>query len=311
MTENSKIEWCDHTFNPWFGCTKVSAGCLHCYAETLMDTRYSKVKWGAGESRKRTNEQNWKLPLRWNKTAAELGIRDRVFCASLGDWLDPEVPIEWLADLILLINRTPNLDWLLLTKRIEQFGDRLRQVTLSSHDYANMLASYWLDDEPPENVWLGVTVENQKAAGERIPLLLQTPAALRFLSVEPLLEQVSLQAIPDGRSCIACEDGSHQLFECHHTLAKHVDWVIVGGESGHGARQCDLASIRAIANECKIAGIPYLIKQLGGNPVSSNPDDHIHFEKGKNNDLEKFPADLQIRQFPELKQVWRGHEQET
>src|SRR6266404_3416295 len=119
MAENSKIEWCDHTFNPWIGCQKVSPGCDHCYAEAMMDKRYGRVKWGPHGERKRTSEDNWKKPLVWAKRAN--GHRPRVFCASLADWLDNRVAPRWRSDLGRLIEDTPELDWLLLTKRPENY----------------------------------------------------------------------------------------------------------------------------------------------------------------------------------------------
>jgi len=138
MAENSKINWTTHTFNPWIGCTKVSPGCLHCYAETLMDTRYGRVKWGAGNPRSRTAPSNWKKVRSWNNRAGRDGVRPRVFCASLADWLDDEVPLEWLADLLGLISQTTNLDWLMLTKRPENWADRLSRVAMSG--FPNELA---------------------------------------------------------------------------------------------------------------------------------------------------------------------------
>ena len=119
MGENSKIEWTTHTFNPWFGCQKVSPGCDHCYAEAMMDHRYGKVQWGPHGNRIRTSQANWRLPIKWAKHAN--GSRPRVFCASLADWLDNRVPWHWRIDLAGLIDATPQLDWLLLTKRIENF----------------------------------------------------------------------------------------------------------------------------------------------------------------------------------------------
>jgi protein gp37 len=139
--ENSKIAWCDHTFNPWIGCQKVSPGCDHCYAEAMMDHRYGKVEWGPHGERKRTGDATWKQPLRWAKQAN--GGRPRVFCASLADWLDNKVPREWRSDLGRLIEATPELDWLLLTKRPE--------------NYAKLAP--WPLDKIPSNVWLGVTAE--------------------------------------------------------------------------------------------------------------------------------------------------------
>ena len=220
MGENSKIEWTDHTFNPWIGCTHVSEGCRFCYAETMMDKRLHHAEWGPGKPRVRTSAANWKKPLAWNtKSAAHYfcecaacgrrefrkwdnslppgGLsfcsdpdclalsesesdvcRPRVFCASSSDWLDPEVPIEWLADLLELIAITPHLDWLLLTKRPELWYTRIEQVfdffarDKSSHSIWPWL-SEWTNGEAPSNVWMGVSVENQKAADTRIPTLLR------------------------------------------------------------------------------------------------------------------------------------------
>ncbi len=121
MAENSKIEWTTHTFNPWIGCQKVSPGCDNCYAEAMMDHRYGRVKWGPHGERVRTSAANWGKPMQWDKAARARGVRDRVFCASLADWLDNKVPGSWREQLGLLIQATPNLDWLLLTKRIENF----------------------------------------------------------------------------------------------------------------------------------------------------------------------------------------------
>src|ERR1700730_6921319 len=118
VAENSKIEWTDHTFNPWIGCTKVSPACDHCYAEAMMDTRYGRVRWGAGEDRSRTSKANWQQPLKWNRIAQADGARPLVFCASLADVFDNEVDPLWRRELFALIEATPSLIWLLLTKRI-------------------------------------------------------------------------------------------------------------------------------------------------------------------------------------------------
>lgn len=231
MGKDSPIEWCDHTFNPWIGCSKVSPGCKNCYAETQMDHRWNKVQWGPGKPRKRTSASYWKQPLRWN-AAADQGVcvdcgtpmrndgvsidcrcgqagaigmmrRPRVFCSSLADWLDPEVSVEWLADLLDLIRRTPHQDWLLLTKRPELWEERI----CKAHDHifdnwshyndqprgdACAWISNWGHGWKPANVWIGTSVEDQKRADERIPALLQIPAKVRFLSCEPLLGDVDL-----------------------------------------------------------------------------------------------------------------------
>ena len=225
--ELSKIQWTDHTFNPWVGCTKVSPGCAHCYAEMLMDVRYKRVKWGMGNPRSRNGAEYWKKPLRWNavqwgqcgcgyrgpvengcpdcKTAEGMvPARQRVFCASLGDWLDDEVPEEWLADLLGLIHATPNLDWLLLTKRPENFQTRIKSVLLWLAEVQKTYCSDehgWLSDwrhgvKAPHNVWIGASVEDQQRAKERIPELLGIPARVRFLSCEPLLGDVDIRKVP-------------------------------------------------------------------------------------------------------------------
>jgi protein gp37 len=143
MGEYSKIEWCDHTFNPWIGCQKVSPGCDHCYAEAMMEHRYKRVKWGPHGERQRTAEQNWKKPIQWNaqshKFGKEYGRRARVFCASLADVFDNQVDASWRSDLFALIRRCRKLDWLVLTKRPENIE--------------KMLPSDWGDGY--SNVWLG------------------------------------------------------------------------------------------------------------------------------------------------------------
>lgn len=224
MGANSKIEWCDHTFNPWVGCTKVSPGCKHCYAETMMAKRWGKVEWGPQGQRVRTSEANWRKPLAWDKAAAEAGRRARVFCGSLCDVFemkdDQKADLyHWRMDLLDLVWKTPNLDWLLLTKR-PQF------------------APGWAAFE--RNVWLGTSVENQAAADERVPALLRPRPAVAFLSVEPLLGPVDLSP-----------------------WLERIDWVIVGGESGHGARPMHPDWVRALRDQCVAAGVPFFFKQWG------------------------------------------------
>lgn len=234
MAENSNIEWTDNTFNPWIGCTHVSEGCRFCYAEEMMDKRYGRVEWGKGKPRQRTSEANWKKPVQWNKAAEKAGIRTKVFCASLADVFDEEVPHEWRLDLWRLIERTPNLDWLLLTKRPQNIKS-FQQWMAGADDIS--IANF------PRNVWLGTTVENQKAADERIPILLQVPAVVRFLSVEPMIGPVRL---PDE----------------FLSLGKQA-WCIVGGESGPGARPMHPDWARDLRDQCNAACVPFLFKQWG------------------------------------------------
>jgi len=255
MAENSKIEWCDHTFNPWIGCTKISPGCANCYAEVSTPSRTMGVEWGKGNPRHRTSELNWNKPLAWNRKAEKEGVRHRVFCASLADWLDPEVPIEWLADLLDLIRQTPNLDWLLLTKRPELWNMRLDESfgTMPMHGIKSALANFvgrWLfDKNPPSNVWIGTTVENQKYADLRIPDLLKIPAKVHFLSCEPLLGKLDLRKAFDG----------DQAFP----LGMGIQWVICGGESGRGARPMHPDWARSLRDQCQAAGVPFFFKQWG------------------------------------------------
>ncbi|MFP5516341.1 MAG: phage Gp37/Gp68 family protein [Alphaproteobacteria bacterium] len=294
MAENSKIEWTDATFNPWIGCTAVSPACDHCYAEALSKARLG-VAWGKGQPRRRTSVQNWHLPLRWNRKAAKEGRRMRVFCASLADVFDTEVPNKWRDDLFALIATTPHLDWLLLTKRpkvardyITSFrregryvvGDR---ITSPDHRDGNcFLLLQEGQDWPLPNVWLGTTVEDQKMADLRIPELLSTPAAVRFLSMEPLLGPVDLKHLrqynPQGKPWVDALTGivtrgqylARSPSECSMNVSSQIpgelpriDWVITGGESGPGARPSHPDWFRSLRDQCAAAGVPFLFKQHG------------------------------------------------
>ncbi len=253
--ENSKIEWTDHTFNPGLGCAKVSDGGRDCYAEELMDKRYGKVQWGAQGTRLRTSAANWKLPFEWNRLAKEQGDRARVFCASLADVFEDKLDQwqdlrAWRKDLFQLIELTPHLDWLLLTKRpgaVNRIVIDLNQVQL------------------PANVWLGTSVENQEQADKRIPELLKIPASVRFLSVEPLLGPVDLGMVGP----IEYENHSPSYRNVLLTpllgpgVKSRIDWVIVGGESGRNARPMHISWLRSIQKQCELAGVPFLFKQWG------------------------------------------------
>lgn len=247
MAENTKIQWADHTFNPWIGCTKVSEGCKFCYAETQDNHRkWTPEGWGPGKPRKRTSAANWKKPLKWDKEAQEEGVRRRVFCASLADVFDDEVPQEWRDDLWQLVQATPNLDWLLLTKRPQ-----------SIH---GMVPACWSGGEWPANAWLGVTAENQQRADERIPLLLDCPAPVRFLSCEPLLGPLDLTQY----TC-SFRDTSPDVITIHREIA----WVICGGESGPNARRMDPEWALHLQRQCRapalfgLFSVNFFFKQAG------------------------------------------------
>jgi protein gp37 len=257
MAENSKIEWCDHTFNPFIGCTKVSPGCDNCYAEHLMDKRMHKVVWGSKE-RIRTSPSNWRKPIAWNAAHDEFfaahGRRQRVFCASLADVFDNAVDPAWRVDLFRLIESTPNLDWLLLTKRIGN-APSMSQVAMG--------ALGCIHKPLPDNVWLGSTIVNQEEANRDIPKLLSVPAAKRFLSMEPLLGPVSLRwlsAWPENAPAPAQKPGGRTN---HLDGLRQLDWVIVGGESGAGARPMHPDWARSLRDQCKAAAVPFLFKQWG------------------------------------------------
>jgi protein gp37 len=271
--KNSHIEWCDHTFNPWIGCTKVDELCKNCYAWT-RDMRFSEgIHWGPGAPRQRTSPANWRQPIIWNETHAA-GVelrghypRQRVFCASLADWLDDEVPIEWLADLMHLIWATPNLDWLLLTKRPENFQRRLSEAYLSQPGATghSLMMALWNSGQPtaPANVWIGTSVGHQKSADERIPALLKIPAKVHFLSCEPLLGPVDL-----GCTCWLSDNTlpNNTCRNCHkprHCSPGRVDWVICGGESGRGARPMHPDWARSLRDQCNATATPFFFKQWG------------------------------------------------
>lgn len=236
MSEGTKIQWCDATFNPWIGCTKIAPECDNCYAAAQDNFRsWTPDGWGAGKPRKLT--KTWGEPVKWNKRAASDGVRRRVFCASLADVFDGEVPNEWRERLFSLVTDTPSLDWLILTKRpanVEPYlgwqgGDALDGVA-------------W---PLPFNVWIGTSVGTRGRLAQ-IDALRRVRARIRFLSIEPLLEDL----------------GALDLTGIH--------WVIVGGESGPGARPCNVEWIRSIVAQCKAAGVPVFVKQLGANVIDRN-----------------------------------------
>lgn len=271
MGANTKIEWAHHTFNPWRGCSPVSEGCRNCYAARL-GLRFAD---GTAEMRggrpvytgklARTSASYWKQPLAWNKAQESEKVshedfvanaRPRVFCASLADWLDETAPAEWLFDLITLIYKTPNLDWLLLTKRPENFTSRLRaaaaQCTVDPLDITDRIYAWIEGSRIWRNIWIGTTVENQNAADERIPHLLSIPARVRFLSCEPLLGPVEIDEHLDDQL-----DGGYVLG------SSPIQWVICGGESGPRARPMNPAWARSLRDQCLAACVPFLFKQWG------------------------------------------------
>jgi len=297
--KNSKIEWCEHTFNPWSS---------------------------KGAKRVRTSEKYWRQPLAWDRNDERARVaalhswpagkpmpwhRPRVFCASMADWLDEEVPIEWLADMLDLIRKTPNLDWILLTKRPKNWKDRLEAASkwVAGTDlYGKKYGELWRwinrwigncgagDQCPPFNVWIGTSVENQATADERIPRLLEIPARVRFLSCEPLLGHVDI--LLDGEcsswKCDAC--GSKEVIadmmdkygkfwvcpDCGETgdgettWNSDIHWVIAGGESGPHARPMHPEWARSLRDQCAAAGVPFFFKQWGEWEVATDNNARLH-----------------------------------
>lgn len=428
MGDQTKIQWTNHTFNPWLGCQKVSDGCKHCYAEVDAPARKHRAGglelWGppSTAARVRTSESYWKQPFTWDRKAASEGTRHRVFCASQADvFEDNAAVVAWREQLFSVIERTPHLDWQLLTKRPENFK--------------RMLPASWLAT-PRANVWLGTTVENQAAADARIPELLSTPAAVRFLSCEPLLEAIDLagwgsaapavdlatapnswsefawpewvptrlrlaierdwsargegpkhwlkdhavQRVPASGAIVTCKAPENGYLRIDKTAPEGVvrgrylhfwsnigcvimddgsvvhgsagygsgwlsrwrtdsglyrsklSWVIVGGESGSKARPFDIAWARSIVAQCKNAGVPVFVKQLGAKPVDGSileilgPDLTVHYRRppedelvaeakqrpgymvrptrlqlrdSHGGDMSEWPEDLRVREMPE------------
>jgi protein gp37 len=309
MGEKTSIGWTHHTFNAWIGCHKVSPACKHCYAESFAK-RTGRDVWGADKPRYFVGEGSWKKPLKWNREAEKDGERRRVFCGSMMDvfeWHDSEVTGAQMASarakLWGLIEATPWLDWLLLTKRPE--------------NAPSVLPDRWWFAQLPPNVWMGTTVENQEYADLRIPNLLKIPARVRFLSCEPLLGPIDLRPWL-GLECTHedayTEPDTNAVIcrECDE--AEHLDWIIAGGESGHHHREHQLEWSRSLRDQCAAAGTAFFFKQLGERPTEAIQDGSLQrfrqdnglsnrlqldLARGsKGEALDEIPLDLRVREFP-------------
>ena len=223
MAEHTKVEWCTHTWNPWWGSAKVSAACRSCYAADIAK-RWGHDVWGVNAPRRILSPSNWREPLTWDRRAVRTGECPRVFCASMADVFedrrDLDQPRAWLWE---LIERTPNLTWLLLTKR--------------PGNISWLVPQSWWRDGFPANVWMGTTVESQDHAWDRIGNLELVPSVVHFVSCEPLLGPVELPPYS-------------------------VDWVIAGEERGHGARPSDRNWFRQLRDQCVAEGAAFFLKQF-------------------------------------------------
>lgn len=320
MGKDSGIQWTTHTFNPWRGCTKVSAGCTNCYAETLSKRNPKALGvWGDDGTRVVAAESYWRQPIAWDRAARATGERHRVFCASLADVFEDRPELAEPRDRLFgLIAATRGLDWLVLTKRPERAREYLVRKNHwgAAEAYQDLVYGVnsgtslgdGLADWPPRNVWLGVSVEDQQRADERIPILLKIPAAVRFLSVEPLLGPIDLTDLACGENALSTvrvtpgPDGNG-IEEQHDPC---INWVIVGGESGSKARPFDLQWARSIRNQCKSAGVSFFMKQIGAYPRFTEADiwagetDKIRRDSHGGDEAE-WPADLQnCREFPRV-----------
>lgn len=256
MSDNTKIEWCDSTFNPWIGCSEISPACDNCYAREFA-ARFGMAEWGPGKPRHRTSPANWKKPLQWDRQHAEFfaehGRRRRVFCASLADVFDNEVPAAWRAELFALIGQTPHLDWLLLTKRI---GNVLDMVGIGN----------W-----PENAALGFTAVNQEEVERDWPKAracrMALPLLYLFVSIEPMLAPINLLSVNRaGDDWTYCDDvltGFRASKVGGVYDGRRIDWVIVGFESGTHARPGSPQWVRSLRDQCAAAGTPFMFKQWG------------------------------------------------
>ena len=295
--ENTKIAWSHHTHNEWIGCDKVSPACKNCYAEELMDHRFGRVNWGKGQPRSLTTLKNRNKPFAWDRQAAAAGTKIKVFCSSLSDVFDDDKtsPLdEWRKGLFEKIEKTPNLYWLLLTKRPQNVMD--------------MVPASWRSGFP-EHVWLGASAENQEWLEKRMKHMREIPVSVRFLSCEPLLGPLDFGQWLGDHDCHACgkrfwgdsvrdrfiksvdftdHGGESALDTCPHcgydnvdeedatvgfdNLENEINWIIAGGESGKFFRPMNMDWVRSIRDQCVSAKVPFFLKQTSGVKPEAEPE---------------------------------------
>lgn len=293
----TRIEWTEYSWNPVTGCTPISEGCQNCYARRMANRLRGRCGYPADDPFLVTlHPERLEEPLKWRNPR-------RVFVCSMGDLFHENVPFEYIAKVWQTMNNAEQHTFLVLTKRPKRMKEFLSRLGWYTHDRETNPAEAVLDEGGKytlPNVWLGVTAENQQRADERIPILLQIPAAVRFVSVEPMLGQVDLSKWLGGTwYCETCEcivDPEFVPFsEIHYPCENYldfipgIDWVICGGESGHGARPMHPEWVRSLKDQCQEAGVPFFFKQWGEwfprdqwewNPELILPDDEYAFRDG-------------------------------
>lgn len=279
MSDNTAIEWADATWNPITGCSIVSPGCANCYAMRLAGGRLRHHPTRAGLTKMSNAGPVWTGEVRFNESVLDQPLRwrrpRRIFVCAHGDLFHEAIPPKWQLLVWATMMRAEHHHFLVLTKRPE----RMRLFC-----DANAVL---------RNVWLGVSVEDQRAADVRIPVLLATPAARRWISAEPLLEAIDL----NRRTFVRCPNHDTAYGFCMQDCGDWIrlDWVVVGGESGSHCRECDIRWIRDIVRTCAAAGTPCFVKQLGSHAVNK---DVIWPSFKKGGDMAQWPEDLRVRQWP-------------
>lgn len=323
---DSKIEWTDRTWNPIRGCSVVSEGCRNCYAMNFA-TRFAKEGEAYdGLAYRNSSGAHWTGKVKFIEEHLEDPLRwrapKRIFVNSMSDLFHESIPDEWIDRIFAVMALAPQHAFQVLTKRPKRMlaytqrlaknvGPLERPARAMGHtfQYDGIPLLPW----PIPNVWLGVSVEDQKTADERIPLLLQTPAAVRFISYEPALGSLDLsdvrETLPDGqvrsKRALVSRDS---LFGVDAFSVNRLDWVIVGAESGNGARPLDLDWPRLIVKDCKAAGVAVFVKQLGAHPVDWRHDvpeapPYEYSLSKKGGSMDEWPDDLRVREFPTAKGV--------
>ena len=318
MGDKSKIEWCDATWNPVTGCTRVSEGCRNCYIERTPAFRIHGRKFANGTTGVQLHPERLDQPLKWKRPR-------RIFVNSLSDLFHEDVPDSFIDQVMRAMANTKRHTYQVLTKR------PARMLTYLSgwwkRCYQDFETGESIPVDPCPHIWFGVSVESQETADERIPILLQTPAAVRFVSAEPLLGPVKINFercyrtqhvdrlshgfLFDGDDpyvvCAWCGERRDAITNrlIGSSFSSRIDWVIVGGESGPGSRPCDLAWIRSVKDQCQAAAVPVFIKQLGSRPYDRVGDDpgmdgmyRMILRDRKGGDWNELPEDLRVREFP-------------